>query len=364
MSILKQLALIPDPRKDINIKHQLIDVIFLVFSAVLSGASGWKSIQDFGEAQLDWLKKYGSYHGGIPRRHCIAKIINALDTNLLVQSLFLWINERRQRAGKTLLAIDGKTLRRTWSKEICTALHVVSAYDVDAGITLYQKAANSKGKEGELARQIIDALALDNTIVTLDSLHCQASTLSLITQRKGNFVVQLKANQKKLFEQVKQQFAFAYDSDKLHEYTQTNQGHGRIEKRTVMQINAELPNELKAKWPTIRTFIEVASERTKNNVTHCRSRWYVSSLPLNAEQAAQAIRQHWGIENQLHWVLDVVFREDELLIKDPDGAAHVALFNRVALGLIKQHKGKQDSIASKRRRAAWSADFRNKLIFG
>ncbi len=364
MSILKQLALIPDPRKDINIKHHLLDVIFLFFADVLSGASGWKSIQDFGEAQLDWLKKYGSYHGESPRRHCIAKIINALDTNLLIQSLFLWINERRQRAGKTLLAIDGKTLRRTWSEEICTALHVVSAYDVDAGITLYQKAANNKGKEGELARQSIDALALDNAIVTLDSLHCQTSTSSLITQRKGNFVVQLKATQKKLFEQVKQQFAFAYDSDKLHEYTQTNQGHGRIEKRTVMQINAELPNELKAKWPTIRTFIEVASERTKNNVTHCRSRWYVSSLTLNAEQAAQAIRLHWGIENQLHWVLDVVFREDELLIKAPDGAAHVALFNRVALGVIKQHKGKQDSIASKRRRAAWSADFRSKLIFG
>ncbi|AWK13575.1 hypothetical protein CCS41_02125 [Candidatus Fukatsuia symbiotica] len=170
MSILKQLALIPDPRKDINIKHHLLDVIFLFFAAVLSGASGWKSIQDFGEAQLDWLKKYGSYHGGSPRRHCIAKIINALDTNLLIQSLFLWINERRQRAGKTLLAIDGKTLRRTWSEEICTALHVVSAYDVDAGITLYQKAANNKGKEGELARQSIDALALDNAIVTLDSL--------------------------------------------------------------------------------------------------------------------------------------------------------------------------------------------------
>lgn len=364
MSILKQLALIPDPRKDINIKHQLIDVIFLVFAAVLSGASGWKSIQDFGEAQLDWLKKYGTYQNGIPRRHCIANIINALDTDLLVQTLLSWINERRERTGRMLIALDGKTLRRSWSEEICTALHTVSAYDVDAGITLYQKAANSKGKEGELARQIIDALALDNAIVTLDSLHCQTSTLSLITQRNGDFVVQLKANQKTLFEQVKQQFATAYYTDKVHEYTQTNQGHGRVEKRTVMQINAELPEELKAKWPSIRTFIEVASERTKNEVTHCRSRWYVSSLPLNAKQAALAIRQHWGIENQLHWVLDMVFREDELSIKAPEGAAHMALFNRVALSLIKQHKGKQDSIASKRRKAAWSADFRSQLIFG
>ncbi len=176
--------------------------------------------------------------------------------------------------------------------------------------------------------------------------------------------MQLKANQKTLFEQVKQQFATPYYTDKVHEYTQTNQGHGRVEKRTVMQINAELPEELKAKWPSIRTFIEVASERTKNEVTHCRSRWYVSSLPLNAEQAALAIRQHWGIENQLHWVLDVVFREDELSIKAPEGAAHMALFNRVALSLIKQHKGKQDSIASKRRKTAWSADFRSQLIFG
>ncbi|WP_342221139.1 ISAs1 family transposase [Candidatus Fukatsuia endosymbiont of Tuberolachnus salignus] len=171
MSLFKQLALIPDRRKDINIKHPLIDVIFLVFAAVLSGASGWKSIQDFGEAQLDWLKKYGTYQSGIPRRRCIANIINALKTYLLVQTLLSWINERRERAGRTLIALDGKTLRRTWSEEICTALHTVSAYDVDVGITLYQKAANSQGKEGELARQIIDALALDNAIVTLDSLN-------------------------------------------------------------------------------------------------------------------------------------------------------------------------------------------------
>ncbi len=152
MSIFKQLATIPDTRSDINKKHDLVDVIFLTFAAVLSGADGWKAIQQFGEAQLDWLQQYRVFANGIPRRHCIANIIRALDSEALMAALLQWINERRERAGKPVIALDGKTLRRSWDKDVHKALHVVSAYDVDSGIALYQKATNSKGKETGLAR--------------------------------------------------------------------------------------------------------------------------------------------------------------------------------------------------------------------
>ncbi len=128
--------------------------------------------------------------------------------------------------------------------------------------------------------------------------------------------------------------------------------------------HANLTPELKKKWPHIRTIIEVASERSINNQTSCSSRWFVSSLPVDVEQVASIVRDHWAVENKLHWVLDVVFREDYLKVSDPTGARHIALFNRACLNLIRQHKGKKDSIAAKRRGAAWNSNFRTELLFG
>lgn len=365
MSLFKQLANITDQRSDINKKHDLIDVIFLTLSAVLSGANGWKSIQEFGEEQLDWLQQHRAFANGIPRRHCIAKIIRTLDSEALMSALFQWINGRRERAGKPVIALDGKTLRRSWDEDVYKALHVVSAYDVDSGIALYQKASNSKGKESGLARDVIDMICLENSVVTMDALHCNTKTLEKIVNNQGDYVVQVKSNQPTLMRAVRQAFSDSYGQEDLAEHVTRNKGHGRLEQRTVMQLPAkQLEEDLQQKWPAVRSLIEVASERTIDGKTSYESRWYLSSLPVDAERASRVVRSHWGIENQLHWVLDVVFKEDEMSISDPAGAAHIAWFNRVALSLIKQHQGKKDSMAGKRRRAAWSPEFRSELIFG
>ena len=363
MSIFSYLSVIPDPRKDVNIKHNLFDVLFLVLAAVLSGAHGWKDIQVFGDAQIDWLRKYRTFENGIPRRHCIAKIIRMLDTDLLVHALLSWINERRQLVGKPVVAIDGKTMKRAWGDNIYKALHVVTAYDVENGITLYQKASDSKGNEIKIARDIIDMLSLKGCVVTMDALHCQKDTMTQIVKQQGDFVVQLKANQGKLFQHVQQAFAARYDDPQLPEYVEKCKGHGRSEIRRIMQISATLPAELRAQWPHIKSFIEVGSEREVNSKISGDTRWYLSSLDVAPQNVAHIIRSHWGIENQLHWVLDVVFREDELSISDATGAAHIALINRVALALLKQSKNK-DSTRSKRNRAGWNSEFRDQLLFG
>lgn len=363
MNIFSHLSVIPDPRKDVNIKHNLFDVLFLVLAAVLSGAHGWKDIQVFGDAQLDWLRKYRTFENGIPRRHCIAKIISMLDTDLLVQALLGWINERRQLNGKPVVAIDGKTMKRAWDNDIYKALHVVTAYDVENGITLYQKASDSKGKEREIARNIIEMLSLKDCVVTMDALHCQKDTMAQIVQQQGDFVVQLKANQGKLFQHVQQAFATNYDDPQLPEYVEKSKGHGRSEVRRVMQISATLPASLRAQWPHIKSFIEIGTEREINSKISCDARFYLSSLDVAPKNVAHIIRSHWGIENQLHWVLDVVFREDELSVSDATGAAHIALINRAALALLKQNKIK-DSTRSKRNRAGWNSKFRSQLLFG
>jgi predicted transposase YbfD/YdcC len=339
--------------------------MFLTLSAVLSGADGWKSIQEFGELQIDWLRKYRAFVNGIPRRHCIANIIKALDTAQLLEALMEWINARREATGKPHIAIDGKALRSSWKGSVNQALHVVTAYDVDNGLALYQQASHSKGKEGQIARDIIDALAVEGSIVTLDALHCQSTTLETIVKSKNDFIVQVKANQKTLHERVKEEFAAYYERiDDEHEVHDNNTGHGRGESRIVMQLPVRLTGELREKWPHVRTVIEVARARKVGNTTSYTSHFYVSSLPVNPCVAAKAIREHWHIENRLHWLLDVVFREDSMNITDPDGAAHMALFNRVCLNIIRQHTGKKDSLAAKRRAAAWNGDFRAELLFG
>lgn len=365
MTLLERLNRIPDPRNDINVKHDLVDVVFLVFSAVLSGATGWKSIQEFGESQIDWLRQYRGFENGIPKRHCIANIISALDSDALLDALFEWLNSERTRIEKSVLAIDGKSLRGTKTNGLKSMLHVVNAYDVESGLMLYQQSTHGKGKEISLSRDVLDALVLKEAIVTLDSLHCLAPTMAQITEKNGDFTIQIKKNQPNLFGHVTEAFSAVYNQpDTMAECIQENEGHGRKEWRNIMQIEANLPPELKEKWPDIKSFIEVASERTCNGKGTRDSRWYVSSLEVDVELAARTVREHWLVENQLHWVLDVVFREDELKVKDPDGAAHLAAFNRAALNTIKQDKSDKDSLAAKRRKSGWSGEYRSKIIFG
>ncbi|WP_462153598.1 ISAs1 family transposase [Pseudoalteromonas piscicida] len=365
MSIITHLEWIEDPRTDVNIKHNLVDVLFLTLSAVLSGADGWKSIQEFGELQLDWLRQHRPFEHGIPKRHCIANIIKALNTDALLKALLDWINSRREEAQKPHIAIDGKVLRGCWKDNVYNALNVVSAFDVDNGLALYQQAAKNKGQEGQIARDIIDILACKGCIVTLDALHCQTKTLESIVKNKGDFIIQVKANQRNLHDAIAEHFKTHYDSMGSHEEAQSNcNAHGRGESRLVMQLPIKLPQKLKEKWPHVKTVIEVARGRKLGDKTSYTSHFYVSSLAVEPELVAKAIREHWHIENRLHWVLDVVFKEDKLKVADPDGAAHIALFNRVCLNIIRQHQSKKDSLAAKRRGAAWNGDFRTELLFG
>ena len=364
MSLLQQLEILEDPRKDINKRHDLLDVVFLVLSGVLSGASGWKSIQDFGDDQLEWLRQHRKFENGIPRRHCIANIIKALDSDLLLQAVMNWLNENRKSQSKTILAIDGKTLRGAWRENFQHALHVVSAFDAENGVSFYQGATNRKGKEAKVVHEMLDVLTLNKTVVTLDALHCQMKTMEKVITAKGDFMIQLKGNRQELKSAVDTVFEACNDISSKNKFLQTTKGHGREEVRKVTQLRADFGKEVLQKWPHIKTIIRVETERTIKGETAKSTRQYVSSLELNPEEAAQIIRKHWAVENNLHWVLDVVFREDSLKVSDPDGAKHLALFNRVALNIIKQHQGFKDSLAAKRRKAAWNQSFRSELLMG
>ena len=366
MDFFAHLSLIEDPRSSVNRQHDLVDIMFLVMAAVVSGCEGWQEIEDFGTNKLDWLRKYRPFAGAIPTRHSIARIIRGIAIEPLVHALFTWVNARRQAAGQSIIAIDGKTIRGAVNQHGSdNCLHLVTAFDTGEGLVLCQKATQHKGGEIETVRQLIDCLDIKDAIVTMDALHCQKETLQRLTARGADFVVQVKENQPGLLAAIRSQFQpwWEHDGEGLAQHCTQEQGHGRQEERTVFQLTAELPAEQKLAWPGITSLIAVERSRGQKGKVTLDTQYYVSSLAIEPEQAAKAVRQHWHIETQQHWVLDVTYREDLSRIGDREAAEVFALFRRIALNMA-QHHPKSISKRRKIKCACWSDDFRMEMFFG
>ena len=208
-------------------------------------------------------------------------------------------------------------------------------------------------------------LDIKDAVVTFDALHCQRETLQQIIKAKGDYVVQVKGNQPLLRQAIEMQFQPHWDNDGVDilSIEEDDKGHGRKERRTTFQIPAKLPQALAKKWPSAKSLIAVERQRTCKGITTINTDYYLSSLPLDVELAAKAVRQHWHIENQQHWVLDVTFREDCSRIGDSENAKKMALFRRIVLNLLEQHPLKA-SKPTKIRKAAWNGDFRSEIFFG
>lgn len=361
MSLFDHLNLVKENRSHINQYHNLVDVMFLVLSAISSGSEGWQDIERFGELKLDWLRQYRPFKHGIPRRHTIARIVGSVDCQSLILALLSWVNQQRKQTEQSIIALDGKTLRGSYNKNPSEALHSVSAYDVENGLLIFQKMAEGKGCEISTVRDVLDVLDISDAVITLDALHCQRDTLQALTHRNADYVIQVKANQKLLSKAVKEQFAHAFiDDSKIDQYESSDNTHGRKETRTVFQIDAALPTELAEKWPSIKTLIAV--ERDRNNAID--TKYYLSSLEINPKLAARCVREHWAIENSLHWVLDVVYKEDSCRVTGKVAAENLAMFRRVALNLAKQETSIKDSMRGKLVRASFSDEYRSTLFFG
>lgn len=245
MTLIEHLSVVKETRSDINRQYDMIDVIFLVVSAIMAGAEGWQDIETYGRAKMKWLKKYRPFLNGIPRRHTIARILRAIELDSLLEALLNWVNEQREVGGKPVIAFDGKVLRRAYRNDKKNAVQLVTAYDTEAGLVLSQKATATKNGEISLVRQMLDILNLKGSIVTLDALHCQRETLEKISEKKAHVVVQVKKNQPLLWKAVQSQFQAVFDVGKEQVITEIKQkAHGRCEERYVFQLK---PN-LHPKW--------------------------------------------------------------------------------------------------------------------
>jgi len=368
MSFIDYFGAVNDPRKDINVKHELLDVIFLTITGVTSGCEGWKDLYEFGCAKIEWLRKYRPFKNGIPVDDTIARIISALVPEEFTKSFIDWVNELRRYEGKEQISIDGKTLRHSFDNgDRMSALHSVTVWSKSNGLVLAQSRSKGKKNENKTVMELLDLIEIENAIITMDAMNTQRSIEAKLIQRKADYVLPVKENQKNLLEEIQDYFVYM---DQQHTgvvlkstYSEVDAGHGRIENRTYRQllINELIPEA--GKWSGIKTVIEVSRCRELKGQVEHEIQYYISSLPINLPLIADTIRGHWEVENKAHYVLDVTYREDDSRIRRENAAENIAVARRFALNLARLHP-KKDSMRGKLKHAMWSDDFRDQIILG
>lgn len=358
---------IPDPRIKRCRQHELIDILFLSICAVLCGAEGWEEIEDFGHARLTWLRRSFLFENGIPTHDTIARVLSRLEPDALQSSFISWINSACELSNGEVIAIDGKTVRRSFKKgDRQSAIHMVSAWAHDNALVLGQLKVNNKSNEITAIPALLELLDIKDCIITIDAMGCQTAIAEKITTKGADYVLALKGNQGHLSNAVKYLFKQDTLTELKHDCIEhIDTGHGRNEKRVCRQIeinNKWLPE--RERWTKLNTIIEITATRETQTSSSTERRYYISSLPLDATKANSAIRQHWSVENSLHWVLDMTFREDESRIRRGHAAEVMSTLRRITLNLLKSDTTKKASLKRKRKIAALDEDFLSTLVSG
>ena len=360
---------ISDPRIERCKKHNLIDILFLAISAVISGSEGWEDIENFGHIKLDWLRQYRSFDAGIPRHDTIARVICRLKASEIEQAFQGWVSSLIETTGCDVIAVDGKVARRSFStKDRKNALHTVSAWSCQHQLVLGQVAVDAKSNEITAIPELLYMLDIENSIITLDAMGCQKEIAKQIIDQKADYILALKGNHSGMRKELEAWWhklqREGFTEENYDEYTQTDSGHGRIETRTCRQtlINKKWLDK-KYQWTGLNSIIEVKSdvhEKSSGKET-TETRWYISSLSLDAEQSLYAVRNHWQVES-MHWMLDMTFREDESRIRKGRGALAFNVMRKIAMGMFKQDETKSASIKAKKKMAALDDVYRSTLI--
>lgn len=373
VNLLRFFDDLPDPRSNVNRLHRLGDVIVIAICAVIATADGPTAIAHWAKLNATWLRRHLALPNGIPGKDTFRRVLGLLPPAAFQQCFGQWLQTLQVTSdddaeNKRHIAIDGKALRRSHDrKNGLGPMHIVSAWASDFGITLGQVATEEKSNEITAIPQLLDLIDVEDAIVTIDAAGCQKTIAAKIVEGKGDYVLALKGNQEKLFHDVKCLMLGHIQDDfarrAVSRHVEVEQGHGRLEARTYFQITAPSYLHGRSEWKGLKTIGAAVRVYEENGIEKRDIRYYISSLRRNGQQFAKAVRNHWGIENTLHWSLDMTYREDESRVRQRTFTENLAWLRRLTLGLIKQHPGKQSNIM-KRRMAGWSLDFLMQILTG
>jgi len=353
-----------DPRRISKGNHlyPLEEILFLSIAAVVSGADTWTSISLFGRAKLAWLRKFYPFENGIPSHDVLGKVFAALDSEAFGNCFVSWIDSIARITSGEVVSIDGKTLCGSADKTNGrSALHVVSAFATANGLCLGQVAVDSKSNEITAIPELLELLAIRGCIVTIDAMGCQKSIAGAIKDKGADYVLMVKGNQKGLRDQVEKLFSIATVKS---EFSSRDMGHGRIEHRKCEVIDQLKFLDDKRDWAGLKSVVRITSERIikQTGIGNTETRYYISSLEPDAKLISDAVRSHWAVENNLHWSLDVIFKEDSSLKKKDHSALNYNIIAKMALTLIDQEKSTKKSKPSKRLLAALEDEYRAKIL--
>lgn len=363
-SLFEHIQVLKDPRAEKNRQHSLEAIVFISVCGVICGAEGWVDLHRYGLLKKEWLSKYVDLSHGIPSHDTFGRLFSLLETKEFQEFFLGWIRKIGDKSQGRIISLDGKSLRRSHDRSRGKeALHLVHAWASENHFLLGEVKTDAKSNEITAIPELLKVLDLAGAIVTIDAMGTQKEIAGKIQEKKGDYVLALKGNHGVFHKEVKEYWEDSKLRKEADYYETIDKGHGRIEQRRYWSTEDLDWFEDKAEWPGLRSIGCVESKRTIQGEVSVEKRYYLSSLAANARELARSVRAHWSVENNLHWVLDVVFREDESRIRIGHATENFALLRRIALGLIKKDISSKDSIKGKRFSAALSEAYLEKILF-
>jgi predicted transposase YbfD/YdcC len=356
-----------DPRIQRNKKHLLHEMVVVALCAAICGAEGWADVERFGNTKRKWFRRFLKLENGIASHDTFGRVFSLLDTAEFLNCLQAWVEQFQFAMRQQGVAIDGKTIRRSFDRAAGqSALHVVSAWATDLRVCLGQVAVDGDSNEITAVPKLLELLELTGAVVTLDAMHCQKETATAIRNKDADYLLTVKKNQLNLYRELRDRFIEYGEQDYrvrgLRRHTTTEKKHGRQERREYYVAPA--PSHLQDAWSDMKTIGMVYRQRESNGKLHEETLFFISSLPPRVRRLAKHLRGHWGIENSLHWVLDVTFREDDSRIRKGNSPEIASIFRKLALNILQRDTTIKSSIRGKRLQAGWNNDVLEAILTG
>lgn len=349
-----------DHRLDRKKKHDMLDIVVITIAAVLCGAEDWYEIEEFGEIRQPWLKTFLRLENGIPCHDTFNRFFAKLDPVSFELCFTTWVNSLEGVTKEQLISIDGKTIRGARQDGKKSPVHMVSAWASENELTLGQLRVYEKSNEITAIPELLASIFIENCLVSIDAMGCQHVIADTIVDKGGDYLLAVKDNQKELHQNLLDSFRFFQSED----YTDTDTGHGRVETRKCSIIKNLGHISRQADWSKLTTLVRIESERfiKASGKSETQTRYYISSKNESAAYFQKNVRAHWGIENKLHWVLDVAFHEDQSRKRAGNAAQNFSLINKIALTLLKTDQASKRGIKNKRKKAGWNQDYMIELL--
>jgi predicted transposase YbfD/YdcC len=364
-ALSEHFATLEDPRVERTKLHPLLSIVTIALCAVICGAETWNDLEEFGRAKAEWLKSFLELPNGIPSHDTFNRVFQALDPKQFQTCFLNWMKAVAEVLPAQVIALDGKTVRGSHDQiGGKAAIHMVSAWAASNRLVLAQVKVDAKSNEITAIPELLRALTIKGCIVTIDAMGTQREIAKQIIEQDGDYVLALKENQGTLYQDVVEMFAHAkagtIEELVVEDARTIDKGHGRIDVRRYRVIpDGDVLAWLQEghKWPGLSAIGMVEAERRIGDKRTTETRYYLLSTPLKARGLGQAVRSHWGIENRVHWVLDVAFHEDQSRIRAGHAAENFAVLRHLALNLLQHHPTKGLSVRTRRMKAAWDNDY-------